>query len=141
MLKPKWRLIAETHKEQFQKLLDATDFIEWDETGKCLSRKIYCILHDMTEEPKCAYSKCNNVCTFKGLDHGYGKFCGAGKGCNTKHEIEDLGITPKMNSKEAIERRNETRKQTFLERYGVDNPLKIPEVRQRVSEKLKKVVS
>ena len=49
-----------------------------------ISEKIFCILHDITEHPKCP--SCQKELTFKTFQDGYSRFCNK-KACSRKHVI------------------------------------------------------
>lgn len=86
------------------------------------AQRLYHILNNIYEIPTCKNVECNNLCKWSGyFKIGYNQYCSS-KCCNSDfNKIKLIG-------KQSEETRNK-RKQTMIERYGVDNPMK--------SEKLK----
>ena len=90
--------------------------------------------------------ECGNVKKFRGLGEGYRKFCSVE--CRSKNiEVRkrmSISQKGKTQSKEHIEKRikntdqdkkEKKRKHTMLEKYGVENPAQITEVKNILSEK------
>jgi len=79
------------------------------------TQKLYNYLYELIEIPVC--TKCETELKFKGFTKGYGKYC------NSKCA---------MNDKSVIEKRNKKSIDTNIERYGVNNPMKVKEIRDKV---------
>lgn len=92
--------------------------------------------------------ECGELKKFRGLGEGYRQFCSVKCRSNNKEIKSQLSIsgTGKTQSEETVRKRIENtnqskkeqlRKQTMIEKYGVDNPSKLDEVRKTISEKAK----
>jgi hypothetical protein len=89
---------------------------------------------------------CGREKRFRGLGVGYGKYCS--QECRNNSETFKAALSNankgKKQSKETVEKRirntdqlkrEEKRKSTMIEKYGVDNPTKINEVKEKLSKK------
>jgi|LakMenEpi03Aug12_release.lakeMendotaPanAssembly.Ray.scaffolds.fasta_scaffold57138_3 hypothetical protein len=114
-----------------------------------LTSKEYYDLYLLKElEGKC--SVCNNDTTFRNLGVGYLKTCSLVCSLLDKDNREKRSESRKgkPQSKDTINKRiNNTnqqlkelnRKNTMINKYGVDNPMKLSEIKNKVSDKLKGV--
>ena len=111
--------------------------------------KVYCYYNNINEQPKCEL--CGKPTKFQSTGYGYARFCGTkcSRNSETSQErykqtnIERYGedYKTKMYEKSVltkIERYGslnynnlEKRKQTCLEKFGVDNPMKSKDVREK----------
>jgi len=132
-------------KEIYYKIIDLTNFLSQD----CkLSERIYCILNNIQEIPKCDYCK-NSFVKFNSFINGYKKYCScscSAKGSfsqreetnlkiyNTKHPSQNFSIKEKTKQTNLKRYGHENffstkhfknkSKETSYEKYGVDNPAK-----------------
>jgi hypothetical protein len=110
---------------------------------KASSKEEYYNKYDGTVSPYCY---CGNKKTFRSLGVGYLEFCSCK--CRSNNDEIRNKISQKNKGKtqsdETVRKRVEntdqtkkeqTRKNTMLERYGVDNPMRIEEIKQIVIEK------
>jgi len=111
---------------------------------KDISKKSYYDTFIKEREPICY---CGKEKRFRDLGAGYGKYCSIE--CRNNSEtfgsyIRDRSVGKKQ-SKETIEKRirntfqvekEEKRKSTMMEKYGVDNPSKIDEIKEILSKKI-----
>lgn len=111
--------------------------------------KVYCYYNNINEQPKCEL--CGKPTKFQSTGYGYARFCGTKCSRNSKTSQERYKQTnierygedykTKMYEKSVltkIERYGslnynnlEKRKQTCLEKFGVDNPMKSKDVREK----------
>jgi len=87
---------------------------------------------------------CGKEKTFRGLGEGYRIYCSVK--CRSKDTEPSKYWEGKKQSKDTIKKRIQNtdqlskehkRKQTMIEKYGVDNPSMIPEVKETISKKTK----
>ena len=112
--------------------------------------KVYCYYNNINEQPKCEL--CGKPTKFQSTGYGYARFCGTK--CSRNSEIsqerykqtnierygEDFrkvmiekGNQTKIDRYGSLSYNNlEKRKQTCLEKFGVDNPMKSKRVREKV---------
>ena len=111
--------------------------------------KVYCYYNNINEQPKCEL--CGKPTKFQSTGYGYARFCGKKCSRNAESSIERYNKTnterygedykTKMYEKSVltkIERYGslsynnlEKRKQTCLEKFGVDNPMKSTKIRNK----------
>jgi hypothetical protein len=111
-------------ESEFKEILSLTPWIE-DTSRKSLKERVYCILNNITEIPKC--SVCSNKVKFSGT---YSITCS--QSCGIKNpevqtktkltKLEKYGSETFVNPDKA--------RTTCLERYGVDHTSKLPENRE-----------
>lgn len=96
--------------------------------------KILIHLNEINEIPKCL--ECNNKCKNKGsIKRGLAKFCSSD--CSNKSELTvEKKITTRKSEKfiNNIKFANSKRAKTFQEKYGVDNPSKLPETQNKLKK-------
>lgn len=114
--------LEKNHKELFDKI----DKI----TAKTFIEKISIYLLGLKEYPKCI--ECGSESSFLGsVRRGFSKFCS--NKCSNKSEITNN--KRRLNYTDDFKRRiTENREKTLISRYGVDNPMKIKEVRNKLVE-------
>ena len=105
--------------DKYEQILRHTKEIEHEP----LNRKIYHLLHDLDEIPKC---QCGKPLTWQRAH--YGKYCGS-KCANT--ENSKLHGSPFANPET-----QQKAKDTWLKKYGVDNPWKAEEVKQTIQKNI-----
>ena len=133
------------HYPEFHEYL--SNNYSWTENYR---EKLYCYFNNISECPKC--ESCGKPTKFHGHTHGYARFCGKKCSRNAESSIERYNqtnierygedfhkVTVEKGHKTKIERYGslrynnlEKRKQTCLERFGVDNPMKSKCVREKV---------
>lgn len=96
-------------------------------THKITTEEYY--LKHIQERPKCACKSCNNLTRFVNMSHGYSKYCS--NECQHKHE-EDIGVHEEIRARGV-----ENMQKTFMEKYGVDNAYKVPELKERMIKQVK----
>lgn len=79
------------------------------------AEKIYCVMNNITTQPSC--SRCGQPVAYK-QSKGYLTFCS--RGCAQQDAV-------------LKQQRHAKQKQTLMDRYGVDNPSLLEEVRQKIS--------
>jgi len=95
---------------------------------------IFCVKNNIHQQPVCQLSTCNKIIIFSEANRKYNSGC-----CKSHsqmvHNYLNYGIETLQMSPESSEKR----KKTFLEKYGVDNPMKHPIFvdKQQISVKLK----
>ena len=114
--------------------------------------KLYCYFNNINECPKC--ESCGKPTKFHGYNHGYSRFCGQKCSRNAESSIERYNqtnierygedfhkVTVEKGNQTKIERYGslsynnlEKRKQTCLEKFGVDNAMKSKEVQDKVKQ-------
>ena len=94
----------------YNKILEYTHFLDLESP---MSLRIYHYLNDISIIPVCAKSSCSNKTKYHKNIARYVKYCSLE--CSSQDTIEK-------------------RKQTCLKRYGVDNPSKTAEVKQKIKE-------
>jgi len=77
-----------------------------------IKERIYCIVNNIKQQQICT---CGKLTKFKGWSYGYPRFC-----------------SPKCAQQDQQTRNNQ--KRTLIQRYGVDNPMKSPRIRQTYEE-------
>lgn len=123
-----------------------------------LSIRSYCVLHNISEIPKC--QNCNNtlpLTAFRGFQKGFAQYCNnMCSNCSEKKKhqlqiifLEKYGTTSPLSNKELREQGKQTKlkrygnenyvnvektKQTCLERYGVDNPAKLDKIKEKTKQ-------
>jgi hypothetical protein len=95
-----------------------------------LIEQLYCLRFEITEQPKCGYSKCDKFANFKGMTEGYGV-----GGCCRLHgqiisNLSKHGYEMPFLNKNVIEKTIET----FKKNWGVDNPMKNSAIARKTSE-------
>ena len=133
------------HYPEFHEYL--SNNYSWTENYR---EKLYCYFNNINECPKC--ESCGKHTKFHGYNHGYARFCGKKCSRNAESSIERYNQTNIERygedfRKVMIEKGNQTkidrygslsynnlekRKQTCLEKFGVDNPMKSKCVREKV---------
>ena len=112
----KW-FINKNYIKEYDTIIDNTNFLPIDVT---FIERIYCILNDITEQPKCKC--CDNLVSFRGtIKNGYNIYC------SSKCSSKDIDI---------IQNNVIKNKQTCLIKYGVDNGSKTIEARTKISKAL-----
>lgn len=123
-----------------------------------LSIRTYCVLHNMTELPKCQHcNKTLKLSTFRGIQNGFAQYCNntcSNNSIKKKQQLQTIflekyGTTSPLNNRGIREKGKQTklqkygnvnytnskkRKQTCLEKYGVDNPLKSEQVKEKIKQ-------
>ena len=101
------RYIKSHYPKWHKYLIETYPDISWSE-------KLYWYYNNITERVLCPI--CGKETSFVNITHGYRQYCS--KSC--------LNADVKTN--------NEKRHQTNISRYGVDNPMKLPEVKKRLKD-------
>ena len=91
-----------------------------------VAASIFLILHDLDKQPVCPI--CGKVLGLRSLNSGFTQYC------SNKCRYSDPAYNKKM-SESAYNRDNaslvEKRKATYIERYGVDNPMRSEEIKKK----------
>lgn len=103
-------------------ILDGTTTIDGS-----ITEKAYVMLNNVN--PFCEIT--GNKLSFHNMDNGYRKFCG---GLNTCECAKNHIHTFDRDTNKMVE----NRKSTWVSIYGVDNPAKVPEIREKMNETKKK---
>jgi hypothetical protein len=85
-------------------------------------QKIYNYINNLTKIPKCKNIECNNNCNYSKLENKYYSYCS--KKCSTS----------------SIESKNKI-KETCLNKYGVTNPMKNTNIREKVRKTIKEKIN
>lgn len=88
---------------------------------------LYRIFYNIEVKPKCKY--CGKPLEYK--DTGYKIFT---EYCSFKCQMKYLNKIGKLNNKESVLKGKVSREKTMLKRYGVDNPYRSKEIRQKIKE-------
>jgi hypothetical protein len=135
---------CEICKETFNNLKDLSTHLNFTHT---ISSKDYYNKHLINlDEGKC--SVCSGETTYRGLGVGYLKTCSLECRSNSKdyRRKQSESKKGKVQSKQQIEKRvkntnqklkEANRKKTMLDKYGVDNPSKLEDIKEIVSKKNK----
>lgn len=108
------------------------------EINRSMSERLYWILHDLHEFPKCANPNCQKCLSdkhhFKNLCIGYQKHC-----CNRCGQLDPRTTKLKKSTTFANHgdlnfRNNEKTRQTHLENYGTDHPMKSEKIKTKLVE-------
>lgn len=105
----------EIYKYIMNRYNDSTSFKE----------SLYRIFYNIEKRPKCKY--CNKTLEYK--NSGYKIFTDY---CNFSCQTKYLNEIGKLNTKESILKGKESRENTMLQRYGVDNPYKLKKIREKI---------
>lgn len=81
----------------------------------CWYEKLYWYVYDYNSIPKCKNSNCSNQVKFKGYSKGYNQYC------SVKCRNTDNNLIDKI-------------KFNMLDKYGVDNPMKINDIKEKVKK-------
>ena len=129
----KW-FIKNNYQKHYNNIIYKTRFIETNS----LSEKIYCIIYNIEEVPKCKSETCNNKVGFAAYNVGYSLHCS--HKCSTNNEsvqekshktcLERYGIEKPCQSKTIREKV----KKTCLERYGVENTFQSKEKQEKIKQ-------
>ena len=87
------------------------------------SQRLFHLINDLYKLPKCY---CNKDCSFLGFTKGYSKFCG--RVCARKSNII---INQKLSNTEEAK---EKKKETLLNKYGVENIFQVEEIKNKIKE-------
>jgi len=99
------------YKELYNYVFSQTQFL----SEKCkYTERIYCVVHSLKEKPICLYCKKHST-KFFNYTLGYNKYCS--RKCGQYNDLIQ-----------------ENREKVFLERYGVDNPGKVKEFRNKIEQ-------
>ncbi len=97
------------------------------EDSTSFKESLYRIMLNIEERPKCKW--CNKELEFKGTSYKlFTDFC------DFRCQMKYLNQFGKLNNKDSITKSKSNREKTLLNRYGVSNPYKIPEVRQKIKD-------
>lgn len=133
--------ILNTSKNQHivQTILNFTSKLLSD---RSISERLYWILHDLHDFPICQNPNCINNCVklcdikyFKGFVKGYQKHC-----CNrcaqfNPETTQTKRDTTQLRHGDPNYRNLEKAKQTFIQNYGVDNPMKSNSFKSNLAKK------
>jgi hypothetical protein len=134
-------------EEIFNNIKELTPFVK-DTTIKSLSERVYCIVNNISDSPKCLW--CGNPTNFLKRNLGFAKFCS--KSCAAKKEVhknekdesylklskkekynftcqERYGVQSHNSSK--IVKQNKIK--SCQKKYGVDNGAKTKEAKDKIS--------
>lgn len=98
------------------------------------AENLYLFLEDMVERPKC---ECGTILKYIDRSLGYGKFCSTKCSANSTKTIDQRLHTTNSQSIEHRSAIINKRKQTMLDKYGVEHALKHPEFINRAKQSLK----
>ena len=112
--------VISKNSDLMQFLLESTSFLPSDAKT---SERIYVLLND--DRPECAHGKMRK---FNGINSGYGK-CGRAKSCLCAHDNMSAKISATSKKKDWQEI-GEKRRQTNVERYGVEHNSQIEDVKK-----------
>ena len=125
--------------ELFNELVSRTHFLDdfYKDKSVPMPARLYCLEHDLKEQPRCQHQECNNPTKWK-TQGFFGKYCS--RRCmfsDEKHwngiqetNIKRYGGISPMHSMDVLKKL----KNTMLERYGVDNPSYITDVLEKRKE-------
>jgi len=105
--------VKESHPKLFKLIISSF--------GKSFNEKVYCLLNDITETPKCKHCSVKTV-LFKNINVGFKTYCSSACGYNDP-DLKDA------------------RKNTMLKKYGVVHALQVKEIAQKISEQNKVLFS
>lgn len=103
-----------------------------------LSECVYLIGRLTDKRPTCGCTR-NGSLAFLSMDEGYRRFCGTNKVCSRylESKTQDFKRFLKNETVEDYNKRHEKKRETIIERYGVDNYFKLPEfIENNYSEEL-----
>lgn len=103
--------IRAQYKNLYNSIIDITPFIA---IKMKFTARIYCILNDITEHPKCEYCHKGQL-KFRSMVEGFKRYCSYKCMANSKTTREKY-------------------KSTCLEKYGVENPLQNIEIKNKVKQ-------
>ena len=103
------------------------------------NQEIYNVYYDLKEIPKC--SICANNCKFLNFKKGYNKTCGSKK-CIGKQRYINAKNTFKekynVENPSQLDSVNEKKKKTYLKHFGFEHPMKNESFKENLLEKVKK---
>lgn len=121
------------YPELFKELVSRTHFLDnfYKDRPVPIPARLYCLEHNLKEQPKCQHPECNNPVKWK-IEGVFGKYCSRQCMFSDENHWENIrstnlikygGISP-MKSRAVSEKV----KSTLLNRYGVENPSNIEDV-------------
>ena len=129
----KW-FIKNNYQNYYNEIIDKTCCLETDN----FSEKIYCIINNLSNRPKCKSLVCDNSVNFIQYNMGYSSFCSTKCSTNDKHVQEKSSTTclkrygvEKPGQSEKIK---EKVRKTCLERYGVENTFQSKEKKEKIKK-------
>lgn len=129
------RIVTASKHELKQWIVAATQKLE---DGRPMSERLYWILHDLHDFPKCANPKCQNYLSdkhyFKNICVGYQKHC-----CNHCGQLDPNTTNLKksttfMNHGDPNFRNKEKTRQRYVENYGTSHPMKSEKFKSKLVE-------
>ncbi len=129
----------EKHENKFELILNETSFLPKDVS---IPERIYYIVNNLNYTQKCENENCDNKKKFLSFNYGLQKYCC--RNCSSKDENNKKIISMKQikswssKSKKDIEDSIEKRKQTCIKKYGVENPVQSLDIKNKISDTLKK---
>lgn len=92
------------------------------------SEYVYLINQNMLDRPRCDCDR-NGCLTYRSIIKGYSKFCGDVTICSRylESKTQDFKRFLRNETVEDYNKRHEKKRDTVIERYGVDNYFKLPE--------------
>lgn len=118
------------HPREYKQIINSTLFLG---DSKRFVERLYCILHDITEQPVCKYCGIKKV-RFRRIDTGYSTFCGGrcvSKEGTSMEKIkqtcfEKYGVA----STNSLQWKKDKIKDTMIKKYGADNIFKTEEFKE-----------
>lgn len=124
-----------------EEIINSTSHILPIITDKDIKERIYIILNNIIQLPTCKL--CGNKVNFHSITKGYYKYCSlkCSSKDTSKNRVESIRKSQGENAfkiktpltKERQQIANDRRKQTTLDRYGVESYMQTPEFRQSIS--------
>ena len=121
------------NEKYYEEIFNLTNFLSID---SFLKERIYCIMNDLKKPNKCFNEKCNNTTEFISFVYGYTKHCSincsSGERVRKTSEryIKEYGIKHYAQ----LESVKNKRKQTCLEKHGVDSIFKTEKSKENIKK-------
>lgn len=119
----------------FDDIREELESMKENNSYKDVNETIWNILNDFPEN-KCKV--CGNITDFRNIKLGYYICCS--NSCRAKSGAHGLKEKLKEYSEDELtslyEKQNDARVKTFKEKYGVENPMKIPEIKEKNHESM-----
>ena len=97
------------------------------EDSNSFKESLYRIFYNVEVRPKCKF--CSKPLEFKGTGYKIFTEC-----CDFKCQTKYLNKIGKLNTRESVLKGKASREKTMMKKYGVANPYKSNEIRQRIKE-------
>lgn len=131
----------------FLEIVNLTPFVK-DTSRKSIQERVFCILNNIVSIPKCqCFDGCTNPTNFLKKNLGYARFCS--NSCSAKRKDKFIDTRLSMSRKEKYEQTclerygvsshnslnsiKEKKIDTYIKKYGEDNPAKSKTVKDKIS--------